>query len=189
VNSSWDDDSHPSFPTEPPSSPVAGPPPSMRPSQPKSNGRGRTPLLLAVGGLLIVGLVFSSWQWSNASERADRLQRQVDEFEATEEARQAEADRRPDLFRVARAIDVDDNDVDYRGDATSLEVNIEFVYGDALDWFEALLDDLDFPTAVRSRIGQTRALDGTQEAATDHVRVTWTYHPDDGLSAVFSVED
>ena len=84
---------------------------------------------------------------------------------------------------------MDDNDVDYRGDATSLEVNIEFVYGDALDWFEALLDDLDFPTAVRSRIGQTRALDGTQEAATDHVRVTWTYHPDDGLSAVFSVED
>ena len=33
------------------------------------------------------------------------------------------------------------------------------------------------------------ALDGTQEADADHVNVTWTFHPDDGLQAVFTATD
>jgi hypothetical protein len=161
----------------------------MHPRPPGRPERSRTPLVAGAVGLLVIALGITSWQWSSTADRAARLQRQVDKFEAAEEARRAEEDRRPDLMEIARAIEVDDDEVVYRGDSTSLDVNIEYPYGDALEWFETLLEELRFPTAVRSRIGHTRALDGTQEAEADGVRVTWNYHPDNGLSAVFSVED
>ena len=57
-------------------------------------------------------------------------------------------------------------------------------YGVGLDELEGLLDELGFSPAVMNRIGNTRALDGTQTAQTAHVTATWTYHPDDGLSIV-----
>lgn len=44
---------------------------------------------------------------------------------------------------------------------------------------------LDMPDSVTSRMGQTRALDGTQTADWDTFTVSWNYHPDDGLGAVF----
>lgn len=40
-----------------------------------------------------------------------------------------------------------------------------------------------------SRIGNTRALDGTLTAEGDHVVASWTYHPDDGLSIVLETVD
>jgi len=49
-----------------------------------------------------------------------------------------------------------------------------------------LLDELDAPSSVMSKMQQTRALDGQQAEAWDDYEVTWTYHPDDGLSAVFT---
>jgi hypothetical protein len=188
VTSSWEGPSTASLPSEPPTAPVTGPPASMQ-HDPSTPERSRVALSVYLVGILLLGLGFTAWQWSDASDRADRLQRQVDEFEAAEAERRAEEDSRPDLIQIARAIDVDDDGVVFHGDSTSLDVNIAYAYGDALDWFETLLEELGFPNAVRSRIGHTRALDGTQEAAADHVRITWTYHPDDGLSAVFSVED
>lgn len=48
-----------------------------------------------------------------------------------------------------------------------------------------LLDDLGFTSATLDRMGNTRALDGTQSAEGDGVNATWTYHPDDGLQIVF----
>jgi hypothetical protein len=49
---------------------------------------------------------------------------------------------------------------------------------------ERLLDELGFPASTISRIGNTRALDGTLEAAGDQATAYWSYHPDDGLSIV-----
>ncbi len=122
-----------------------------------------------------MGIAFPLWQWSSASDRADRLQHQVHEFEAAESAQRAEKDRRPNLIEMARAVDVDDDEVVFHGDPTSLDVNIEYPYGDALGWFETLLEEMGFSSAGRSRIGHPRALDGTQEAQTDDVRVTSNY--------------
>ena len=51
------------------------------------------------------------------------------------------------------------------------------------------MDELGFSSAAVQRMGQTRALDGTQEADADHVNVPWTFHPDDGLQAVFTATD
>ncbi|SMX91239.1 hypothetical protein [Brevibacterium linens] len=46
-------------------------------------------------------------------------------------------------------------------------------------------DALGMPDSVSSRMGQTRALDGTQTAEWDSFSVSWNYHPDDGLGAIF----
>ena len=44
---------------------------------------------------------------------------------------------------------------------------------------------LGMPDSVTSRMGHTRALDGTQTADWDVFSVSWTYHPDDGLGVIF----
>jgi hypothetical protein len=62
-------------------------------------------------------------------------------------------------------------------------------YGEGLDRLADLLDELGFSPAVTDRMGNTRALDGTQSAEAPHVVATWTYHPDDGLSIVLERTD
>lgn len=44
------------------------------------------------------------------------------------------------------------------------------------------LKELGAPETIESKIGQTRALDGTQTAQWNEFEATWTYHPDDGLN-------
>jgi len=130
--------------------------------------------------------------WIQERGRADDLSEEVAAFEADaeareaeEDARQAEEDARPDLIQIARDLDEDDFGVDYTGDEDSLSVQVEY----NLEWVEAYLEATGFPSATIDRMGQTRALDGTLEAQGDDVSATWTYHPDDGLSIVFSVDE
>jgi hypothetical protein len=54
---------------------------------------------------------------------------------------------------------------------------------------ECVLSALDVPDSVTSRIGQTRALDGMQEAQWGTVEAVWTYHPDDGLNLILTSTD
>ncbi len=48
-----------------------------------------------------------------------------------------------------------------------------------------ILKALGAPSSVEPRMGSTRALDGTQRESWEGFTATWTYHPDDGLDAVF----
>lgn len=48
-----------------------------------------------------------------------------------------------------------------------------------------VLDELGFESAVRRRMGETRALDGRQTAENADFRVSWTFHPNDGLQVLF----
>jgi hypothetical protein len=50
-----------------------------------------------------------------------------------------------------------------------------------------LLDALGAPDAIVSRMGQTRALDGTQEGSWEGYEATWTFHPDAGLDIVIEL--
>lgn len=47
-----------------------------------------------------------------------------------------------------------------------------------------VLTALGAPDSVAARMGQTRALDGTQTASWDDFTATWTYHPDAGLNVI-----
>lgn len=58
-------------------------------------------------------------------------------------------------------------------------------YGPEISDVYCIGESLGMPDSVTSRMGQTRALDGTQSAEWDAFSVSWNYHPDDGLGAVF----
>lgn len=45
---------------------------------------------------------------------------------------------------------------------------------------------LGFSDALYNRMGKTRALDGTQVEENKKYKVTWTYHPDDGLEVIYA---
>jgi len=49
-----------------------------------------------------------------------------------------------------------------------------------------VLDALDAPSSVLSRMETTRALDGTQDATADGMVYRWSYHPNSGMN--FMVE-
>lgn len=51
-----------------------------------------------------------------------------------------------------------------------------------------VLDALNTPDAVLSRMRQTTSMDGRQDAAWDGISVTWSYHPDRGLDMVLTVD-
>lgn len=53
--------------------------------------------------------------------------------------------------------------------------------------FRCILSELDTPSSVRERMLITRAVDGAQHEEWNVYRVTWTYHPEDGLSVVLSI--
>lgn len=73
-------------------------------------------------------------------------------------------------------------------DKTSLTL---VAYGDGANGlsqtdFRCILNELDTPSSVRERMLITRAVDGAQHEEWKVYRVTWTYHPEDGLSVVLS---
>lgn len=80
------------------------------------------------------------------------------------------------------------DDTVWRGDHRYVTVTItESAILSVLD-LETYLTELGFSPAVYERMNRTRALDGTQSATAHGVNVSWTYHPDNGLQAVFERE-
>lgn len=146
--------------------PVVESPAADRPA----SSRSRTPVLLAVIGVLVVAVGVMTALWISASNQ----------LSAIESARAAT----PDLIEVAErhlgktAL--------VTGDADSVSVVIfDSGVAKAQPGLRELLDELGFSSAVLDRMGHTRALDGTREAQGHNCNVTWTYHPDDGLQMVF----
>lgn len=48
---------------------------------------------------------------------------------------------------------------------------------------------LELPDSILTRMDNTRAVDGTQSYEGEFVTVTWTYHPDNGLEVVYSLNE
>ncbi|MBQ8182610.1 MAG: Ig-like domain-containing protein [Clostridia bacterium] len=44
---------------------------------------------------------------------------------------------------------------------------------------------LGLPESLMEKMGKTRALDGTQSQEFEDIRVTWSYHPDNGLNVTY----
>jgi len=140
------------------------------PSGASPSNPSRTPILLAVVGVLVVALGVVTALWISASN-------QLSAIESTRTAT-------PDLIEIAERHLGDTAFV--TGDSDSVSVII-FDAGSAkaAPGLQAMLDELGFSSAVVDRMGNTRALDGTRDAQGHNCNVTWTYHPDDGLQMVF----
>ena len=55
----------------------------------------------------------------------------------------------------------------------------------ALEHIQLTNNVLGLPSWLYEEMGKTRALDGRQKEVFDHVTVTWTYHPDQGLEVTY----
>ena len=60
--------------------------------------------------------------------------------------------------------------------------------GVSYDDLACLIAALNTPAAVRSHIDQTTSLDGRQTETWGKVTMSWTYHPDRGLDAVYQLK-
>lgn len=171
----------PSWPSTPPAEPANSPPPMWPEGKPPAKSSSGSGMKIAVAVLGVTTLLFAGL-WLQERGRADDLQADQDRVVAAAEAL-------PDLQAIAEGLDDDATGVDFDGDAERLDVSIPSPGPDEMRWLGALLDELGFPPATVDRMEQTRALDGTLDAEGDHTTATWTYHPDDGFSVVFSVDD
>jgi len=70
--------------------------------------------------------------------------------------------------------------------ASAEEIALYDAQAVALEVHQCILGVLGAPGGIVERMDRTRALDGTQRETWDAYQVTWTYHPDQGLDAVFS---
>lgn len=80
------------------------------------------------------------------------------------------------------------------GDGSYLEIDTNPYNIDDYSSYSAagLIEDanreLGFSEALYTRMGKTRALDGTLTDENDNVKVSWTYHPDNGLEVVYTLK-
>lgn len=64
----------------------------------------------------------------------------------------------------------------------------EYIASDSLNAIEHINEELGLPESVYAHMTSTRALDGMQSYEKDNIGVRWTYHPDNGLEIIYSVE-
>lgn len=88
-------------------------------------------------------------------------------------------------------IAADDWSVEYPESGDSVTFNgAGLTYSDVdFDDVECFGTELGMPGHVTSEMEQTRALDGRRDAAWDGFTVSWSYHPDDGMNAIFALSD
>lgn len=75
------------------------------------------------------------------------------------------------------------------GRSVTLQTEGKETYGAAYDEVVCVLDGLDMPESVKSRMTSTRSLDGMQEGTWPGYAATWNYHPDDGLHIIVEGEE
>lgn len=99
----------------------------------------------------------------------------------------------PDLKEIASEYS-DDAFCSVAEDGSYIEIDTdpsdlgEYITSGSLDAIEHINDELGLPESVYAHMTSTRALDGMQSYEKDGVEVRWTYHPDNGLEIIYSVE-
>lgn len=81
--------------------------------------------------------------------------------------------------------------VDYpeSGDSVTFD-GVGLAYSDvSFDEVGCFGTELGMPGHVTSEMEQTRALDGRRDASWRGFTVSWSYHPDSGMNAIFAISD
>jgi hypothetical protein len=77
-------------------------------------------------------------------------------------------------------------------DGSSLELDMkgdDYGSGDlSFTDVACVLNDLDVPDSVMSKMDSTRSIDGRQSEDWDGFEANWTYHPDDGLDVILELK-
>ena len=106
---------------------------------------------------------------------------------ATEPSEQAESR----LQVAADSVSYSPQYIVVQDDGRSLFIDGDNEYGEGttVETTATLLRSLGTPQSVVTRMSQTRALDGMQDAEWDGLHASWTYHPDDGLDIIVEEVD
>ncbi len=133
----------------------------------KAKRKPRTVIIISAIALVIVAIAVVAGVMLKTS--ADK--QALEEFRSGQFSKAALGCQVPvDTFQVMD----DSNAIDFTRASKLDGANIDEVY--------CFLDKLNAPESLESKIGQTRALDGTQTASWGEFEASWTYHPDDGLN-------
>lgn len=91
-----------------------------------------------------------------------------------------------DLCGVAEQSGIELGD---EGQSITMDGLGEDSYGYGAEYLDiyCVLAAIDMPDSVDARLGNTRALDGTQTAEWGEFSAFWNYHPDDGMSVTVEV--
>jgi hypothetical protein len=89
----------------------------------------------------------------------------------------------PSLEDAAEYISMGDH-----GRTLSLGTDSLFV-GDEVATAHCVLEELDVPSSTRQLIEETTAMMGRQTDSWEDIEISWSYHPDNGLSAVIELVD
>lgn len=141
--------------------------------------RPKSTLALVTGVALLTVLVAVGVFIFNQLGSNDQASRDVrDQADTVASTMPDETEIEAAARRCGLSLSVGDN-----GTSISLDTQGEDEYsGD--DWEDVicLLDDLEVPDRVVSRMDQTRALDGTLDASWGDYEAFWNYHPDHGMN-------
>jgi hypothetical protein len=92
------------------------------------------------------------------------------------------------LTEIASTIDSPHIEVVDDGASLLIDGEGEESDGASIDDIVLTLGLLDTPSSVVTRMSSTRALDGMQDATWGDYAASWTYHPDNGLDIIVTVE-
>ncbi len=101
---------------------------------------------------------------------------------------------KPDLKEVYEQIDCDDFYCELADDESYLQIDTnpydidDYTSSIAWEYVEDANKELGFTEALSKKMEQTRALDGTMEDENNDIKVSWTYHPDDGFQVTYSLK-
>jgi len=102
--------------------------------------------------------------------------------------------KKVDLQEVYDAIGCSSLYCEVASDGSYLEIDTnpynidDFSSSTAIKYVEQANIELGFSEALYTRMGKTRALDGTLTDENDKVKVSWTYHPDNGFNVVYTLK-
>ncbi|MFF1875631.1 hypothetical protein [Kitasatospora herbaricolor] len=145
-----------------------------------------------VVGVMLVGGIGLGISASNAAQHAGAVAK-ADTAKKTAEkkAKAAESAKKYTLLTVLTDCGLGGStDAELADDGYTLTVNgqgNDDYSGLQIDDEACILDALKAPSAVVSHVDQTTSMDGRQTETWGDVTMAWSYHPDRGLDAVFTV--
>lgn len=90
----------------------------------------------------------------------------------------------PNAVEKCAAVDTTGVEVMDKGRSLNLRTAGEESEGTDFVTVGCVLTELDAPDSLTTRLGSTRALDGTQSGEWAGFTASWTYHPDNGLNVI-----
>lgn len=99
-----------------------------------------------------------------------------------------------DMQEVYNAVGCTSTYCEVAGDGSYLEIDSNPYNRDdyssslAMDYVKKANIELGFTEALYTRMGKTRALDGTLTEENEYVKASWTYHPDNGFNVVYTLK-